>query len=407
MLLLGVFTLAGITFYIILNLVTNENIEETLESKALRVIHSIQSNNQNQPIISSLDQTIVIEAIQPISESQTFSDTTILDDYENEMIDCRKLTSVVKIKNQHYRIQVVVSQIEAEDLVQAISFFMIGLFVFIVIVLFLLNRWLSASWWNPFYQTISQLHNFKIGQNKAIDFGKTNIREFKKLNSVLSEMIQRITADYQNMKEFTENASHEIQTPLAIIRTKLETSLQNETLSPNTHRQIQEAYNAVGRLSKLSEALLLISKIENRQFVHIQEVDFSTLINERTQFIEELLGLKNISINIQTEQPFIFQMNPNLAETLVNNLLGNALKHSLKNGKINICITKKQILFSNMGEPLEVDSGKIFQRFVKHTPNGESNGLGLAIVSEICKISQLDVTYNYLDGWHHFTISKI
>jgi len=404
LLLLMVFTFAGIIFYLAIKFVADENLEEMLESRTQRVMLTIQSTPNNERTKNSLDQSISIQEIRPAPIMKQYSDTTIFDSYENELMEFRKLTSVVKINEHYYRIQIVLSQLESEDMVELITSFMFGLFAFIVVVLLVFNRWLSSSWWRPFYHTIQQLKLFKIGQNKAVSFEQTNIEEFKELNSVLSGMIQRTIADFQNMKEFTENASHEIQTPLAIIKTKLEAVLQDDTLTPDCHVQIQSAFSAASRLSKLSEALLLISKIENRQFTEVEEVDFASLIQERVQFIEELLVMKNIDVEIHTDHPFVHKINTVLAETMLNNLLGNAIKHNFEEGKISIRISDHEMIFSNTGNPFTGDAEKIFQRFVKYSANGDSNGLGLAIVSEICKQNQLTLHYGYENGWHNFKI---
>ncbi len=407
LLLLIIFTFAGILFYIAIKMVADENIEEILESRTQRVMLFIESNPQKKSGIISPDQSIVVNEITPTKPFKHFSDTTIFDNYENERMEFRKLTSVVKINEHYYQIEITLSQLESEDMVEVISYFMCGLFAFIVIVLFVLNRWLSTTWWRPFYQTMDQLKRFKIDQLSSVEFEQTNIEEFKQLNCVLQEMMTQIIADFKNVKEFTENASHEIQTPLAIIKSKLEIILQNKDLSPDCNNQIQEAYSATSRLSKLSEALLLISKIENQQFIHLSVVDFNKLIQDRIQFIEEMLLMKNIEISIKSDQPFIHKMNITLAETLIHNLLGNAIKHNMVSGEISITITKSQIVFSNTGSAFEGDPEKIFNRFVKYSTNGESIGLGLSIVSEICKNNHLTIQYDYDDGWHHFRVKRI
>lgn len=131
------------------------------------------------------------------------------------------------------------------------------------------------------------------------------------------------------------------------------------------------------------------------------------MIQDRIQFIEEMLLMINIEISIKSDQPFIHKMNITLAETLINNLLGNAIKHNMVDGKISITISKSQIVFSNTGSAFEGDPEKIFNRFVKYSTNGESIGLGLSIVSEICKNNHLTIQYDYDDGWHHFRVKRI
>lgn len=282
---------------------------------------------------------------------------------------------------------------------------MLGLFVLIVFILFILNRWLSSSIWLPFYKTLKQLKVFKIGQKGDANFGYSNIYEFDELNKSLNTMIHKIQSDFYNLKEFTENASHEIQTPIAIIKSKLESILQDKTLSNQRYQQVQSAYKSVSRLSKLNEALLLLSKIENQQFPNEIEINLCLLIKQRLAFIEEMIEFKQIEIIYNTGTPMLIKMNPYLAEILINNLLGNAIKHNIENGRIIVTSSQKQLIISNTGQPLTIAPEKLFQRFVKYNTTNKSTGLGLAIAFQICLNSHLSLHYTYQNGLHNIIIS--
>ena len=177
------------------------------------------------------------------------------------------------------------------------------------------------------------MSTWKFSEDKAVRFDATDIAEFDQLNRLLENMMQKIRTDFVNLKEFTENASHEIQTPLAIIKSKLELVLQDKSLNDKQHQQIQAAFESTIRLSKLNEALLLLSRIENQQFVGQQEIDFCQLIRSRVDYFEELFGLKQIEVIFHATDAVVFTVNPLLAEILVNNLLSNALRHNHENGK--------------------------------------------------------------------------
>jgi signal transduction histidine kinase len=250
------------------------------------------------------------------------------------------------------------------------------------------------------------LNTWKIGENPAVSFDQTGISEFDQLNSALESMMQKIQADFVNLKEFTENASHEIHTPLAIIKSKLEMVLQDKTLNDQQHQRIHAAFESAIRLSKLNEALLLLSKIENRQFVEHSEIDMCHLIQSRLEYLEELFAMKQIDVSVHLEQKVVFVLNPLLADILVNNLLSNAVRHNLEKGKITVYSENQEITVSNTGSQTEMDVSRIFRRFAKQSSSSDSNGLGLAIVHEICKNYQLHLSYCYSDEMHHMTISK-
>lgn len=404
--LLIVFSVAGVVLYFVLGVLVNQNIDDILKSRARKIEQILQTSVPDQSVKLNPDQPVRIVKIAPEKLGKTLSDTTIWDQNEHESVEYRKLTLVTQANRQYYKVQIILSRFETEDMVATIFYFMLGLFGCSVVTLFFLNRWVSSSVWRPFYETLNQLKRFKIGQYNDISFQSTNVSEFNQLNGTLTEMIQEIETDYQNLKEFTENASHEIQTPVAVIKSKLEYVLQDNALPKQHSEQIQAAYQSISRLSKLNEALLLLSKIENRQFPDESGIDLCELVRKRLEFIEELVDFKNISIVSRIKSPVVFRMNPYLAEILINNLLGNAVKHNLKGGEIVITSSPQQLTISNTGKPLTVPPEKLFQRFSKHNAGNESTGLGLAIASEICRKSQLSLIYNYQNGYHNLIISS-
>ncbi len=404
-LLLGVFVVAGIALYFALGYVVDDYIDETLSNKRKDIEEILTLKNDINLINDSINKTTIYEPTK-IEIKKKKSDTIIYDKHEKEMVDYRMLSFTKKVDGKIYKISLIDSKLETEDQVEMIFYFMIILFAIIVCILFFLNRWLSASIWKPFYKTIDQIKSFRISQKGDVIFEESTIYEFNILEKTLQNMIQSAQSEYCILKEFTENASHEIQTPMAIIQSKLESVLQDKTLSSERYEQIQSAYETISRLSKLNEALLLLTKIENQQFPDTKEINFYALIKDRLEFIAELIEFKELTIKFNTELEFKTKINPYLAEILVNNLLGNAIKHNIKNGEIQISCKQNQLSISNSGETLTIPPEKLFQRFIKHNSKKDSTGLGLAIAYEICEKSNLKLEYNYQEKFHHLTISR-
>jgi len=401
-----VFSVAGVLFYFALGQVVNQNIREMLKSRKAYVVLNLQQDTPTFDSIESPDHTIFIKRVYNTKKYKQFSDTLAYDQEEKELIPFRKMTFSVKSGDRFYKVILLQSLLESEDLQKIIFYFMTGLFLLVLSVLFFVNRWLSANAWNPFFKSLSVLSSWKIGENQTVSFDRTGISEFDQLNSTLENMMQKIQVDFVNLKEFTENASHEIQTPLAIIKSKLEMVLQDKTLNDQQYQRIRAAFESAIRLSKLNESLLLLSKIENQQFVEKSEIDFCQLIQSRIEYLEELFALKQIELSVNLEVQVIFNMNPLLAEILINNLLSNALRHNIEKGKIVISSENHKIHISNTGKQGEIDVSRLFHRFAKQTTSSESNGLGLAIASEICKTNQLQLDYQYSDEMHHLTIKS-
>jgi signal transduction histidine kinase len=401
-----VFTVAGVLFFFALDKVVNQNIREMLESRKAYIILNLQQNQPITDLLESPDHSIFIKRVEKTGEYKRFSDTLAYDQEEKELIPFRKMTFSAHSGDKHYEVVLLQSLLESEDLQMVIVSFMIALFGLVLLALFFLNRWLSNKAWNPFFKSLSVLNHWKIGVNQSVSFERTGISEFDQLNSTLENMMQKIQADFVNLKEFTENASHEIQTPLAIIKSKLELVLQDKTLNDQQHQRIHAAFESANRLSKLNEALLLLSKIENRQFVDSSEIDVCKLIQSRLEYLEELFALKQIEVTFRLETQVTFNMNSLLADILINNLLSNALRHNIEKGKITVLSENQKITISNTGREAEMDVSRLFRRFAKQTTTSESNGLGLAIAYEICNNYNLELNYHYLNGMHNMVIKQ-
>ncbi len=400
------FTTAGVIMFFVLKIVASDNIDEILENRIEKIKQTISQNPNCEFANHLLDPSIKVENIDSIASAKIFSDTILFDSIEKENVEYRKLTSIFKNNEKYYKIQLTLARFETEDMVEFIFYSMLSLFAFIVFILLIFNRWLFRSLWSPFFNTLQKIKKFKVGGKDEIVFVSTNIYEFDQLNSVLNEMMVKTQTDFNNLKEFTENASHEIQTPLSIIKSKLESLLQDKLLSAEQIDKINISYATVSRLSKLNEALLLLSKIENNQFVHILEVNLCDIIKEKIEYLEEMLAMKNISILVNVETPFVILIHYYLAETLVNNLISNAIKHNIENGEIKILSENNRIIFSNTGNALTINPDKIFQRFVKDSSITDSSGLGLSIVAEICRNNKMHINYIFQNGLHDFIIKK-
>ncbi|HEX3008307.1 MAG TPA: HAMP domain-containing sensor histidine kinase, partial [Bacteroidales bacterium] len=243
-----------------------------------------------------------------------------------------------------------------------------------------------------------------INEKKGLALSDTGIYEFNTLNKVLNNMSEKILTDYSNMKEFTENASHEIQTPLAIIKSKIEILVQSGKLDEEQMDALQTINDAVYRLAKLNSGLILISKIDNRQFHDNGEVDLITVIDRILDDFEDLIAMKDLHVEKSLSESYKVNLNPELAEILVSNLVSNAIKHNVAGGFIKIIQTGDSLLIWNSGLPLSVPEEELFKRFVKNNSNSKSLGLGLAIIKKIC--DQYSVTCNYtcIDSEHVFQL---
>lgn len=405
-LLIAVFLVAGIILFIGMGYVVDKNLDEILTNRATKVVEALKRDSDAQYAQFKSDQSLTITRISSTPDFRQFSDTIAYDVLQHENVEYRKITYITSVSSITYKIEIILSRLEIEDMIQLIFYFMFGLLIIIVVILYFLNHKLSSSLWHPFFHSLDQLKDFRLNQKKQIRLDDTSIVEFQQMNDAIADLIQKVQHDFIILKEFTENASHEIQTPLAIIKLKAESILQDESVILEHRRKLEVILESASRLSKLNETLLLLSKIENQQFIETTTVDLSQLAKEKLDFIEELLYLKNIHATFGVQSSFVLIINAYLAEVLIGNLIGNALKHTPENGEIFIMGDENKLIFSNSGRPLTIEKDKIFNRFVKQSEAGESSGLGLSIAMEICRNYKIDLTYNYDNDLHCFYLIK-
>jgi signal transduction histidine kinase len=353
---------------------------------------------------SGIEQKIVIEPISGETNFlESYSDTLIFDTETNRYIAYRQLQFMTEINQQKYLVKIFKSHAETDNLIVRIILLMTILVVALIFGLLILNRHISQKTWKSFYYTINKIKNYDLNSHEDFLLQETDIKEFNDLNSVLTSMTNRIKDDYYNLKEYTENASHELQTPIAVIISKMELLLQSEYLKEKELKTISDAYEASTKLSRLTNTLLLLSKIGNRQFPETEKVDFKKIIEKQLMDLEDVIDNKNITIK-GPESSHPVEMNPYLAEILVSNLIKNAIRHNKKGGTISFAISEKQLVVANSGDEIKGDPDQLFKRFYKSSSSDSSVGLGLAIVQKICEVSGFRAAYSFENDRHNFTI---
>jgi signal transduction histidine kinase len=401
-----VFVLGGIITFFLVRAAIDQDINEFFSRAEQRMMKRIEQGelDVNKPpqysrfVIKPLKQAPDNQAIIPI-----YKDTIMR--FDNWEMNFRQKTFVKAIQGKYYQIKFLKSLEEAEDEIEAVLYTILGLFVALMVVLIGFNYFLAKRIWQPFNQTLTQIKNFNLRDTKALDLPATNIVEFKELNRLVNEMTEKIRQDYNNLKEFTENASHELQTPLAIIKSKLEILLESPNLTEEQGKLIETAYYSTSKLSRLGKTLALLTRIENQEFSNFQTLNFTQLLQSNIDNFQELIDLKQISLHTQLEPEVFLQIDPSLADMLISNLLKNAIKHNIPQGKIEIELNRQKFMIRNTGKPLQNMPNNLFERFQKDNPASESLGLGLAIVKKICEVNQLSIQYQCENQWHQIEVS--
>jgi len=405
--LLFVFFIGSMVFYRILKSSTEKKINNELALMMEFIVDEIKNRPENYGNLH-IPGYITTELIE-LEEMQaaTTIDTFLINPGKKAYKLYRILRSDVEVNSEVYRVSVYKSLIESNELIERIILIATIILILFILFLYLLNRFIFGRVWSDFFTTLEKLKSYDVNSVKNIEFGESEIAEFKLLNSALNQMIEKIRMDYENVKEFTGNISHEIQTPLSVIRLKCELLLQSSPMSSEQALLIRDIQRTNSRLSKLNKTLVLFTKIENNQFPLKETISLYEVVDRHLEIFSSIAEVKAISINCLRKEDFLVEADPMLIDVLIVNLIKNGIVHNIENGVLNIDIRKNEIFFSNTGQNPDLSNQKIFERYKKIGKNEDSFGLGLSLANNICELYNLKLVYLYTDGLHQFTLSKI
>ncbi|MBI1306394.1 MAG: hypothetical protein GC181_07255 [Bacteroidetes bacterium] len=296
-----------------------------------------------------------------------------------------------------FQIRVQTNIEEEDETLIVIGTFAFVVYLMLVIGFIILNRRISRKTWKPFYALLGQLEKFEISNPVNTQFPETGIYEFNKLNEALKKLIDHSVKSFQIQKSFTENAAHELQTPLAVLRTRLNAFVQNKNLSETQLQLVNELEAPITRLTRINKNMLLLSGIENRQYEEVQKVDLREILHQSMELMSDFLKNSGLTFSIINEDPVVVEANSFLCETVIQNLISNAIRHSEEPGIIELDMSGNKLSISNPGKTALVDSS-LFTRFSgKKKTSGV--GLGLSIVREVCSQYGWEIQYRF-EGKH-------
>ena len=351
----------------------------------------------------NLDQTILPDRAQ--TDKNSFSTEYFYSEHEKGDEPFRILRSPVEIEGAKYILTIRISIYEARKILLSSSLLQLLLFICLLGVMTLLSGFIHKKLWKPFYSTILLTEQFNIQHNKAPSFPSSGTLEFEQLNWALTTLIENNLQAYKIQKEFTENASHEIQTPLAVLRSKLDLILQQSSLTNEQLFIIQSLYESTSRLTRINKNLLLLAKLDNQQFTDTQTLNVAELIQESLSFFSTQAEAANITLEKQlTDNHFTLKTNKILLESLINNLLTNAIRHNGSGGKIIVTFEAGQLDIYNTATGKPLDNTLIYRRFGRPNTTSQGSGLGLSIVQQICAQYNWLINYSFESGMHRFKV---
>ena len=397
-------------YYAIIDEVVDET-DDTLENYGEILMESAL---HDPSILETEGSLMSFYKFTPISEEegrhyrQVFYDATVYIELEDEDEPVRVMCTAFRMPDgQYYELKLMISILERDDMVEAMLWYLGALFLLFLICTSIGIQLVLKGVFRPLHRLLDWLHCIQPGKEVPPLDNPTKIREFRQLSDAALDMGNRSYKAYEEQKQFIENASHELQTPLAIVRGKVELLAESEGMTEQQMEQLDEIYATLGRAVKLNKSLLLLSRIENGQYTEMEDVSVDEILDELLPDLMDIYEHKQVRlIRKREEQPFIIRCNHSLAQILVSNLVKNSLLHNREEGELQVLTTPTSLVIKNTGD-VPLDGEKLFRRFY-HGMDGkkDSTGLGLAIARSIALSSSLKLTYEWQDGMHAFRLVK-
>lgn len=354
-------------------------------------------------LYNSYNQDVKIEKYKGIVKDTLF-DYSLYDSLNKDNEPFRVLQSPIKIENKPYTFSARMNMLGKENLTISTASLFILILLLLILGFFIITKIISKTIWQPFYVALDKIEKFEIDKNTDTELIKSSTEEFERLNNAIESLIEKNTLIYKSQKEFIENAAHELQTPIAIFKGKLETLLQRDDITEEQSEILEKLNETTTRLNRLNKNLLLLSKIESKQYNIPEELNLKEVIEKQLDFFKEQALAKNIKVNTYLSDNVILKTNAFLTEILVSNLFLNAINHNIKNGEINVKLNSDSLLFSNTGITSSLQTDKLFERFSKINPSSKGNGLGLSIIKKIIENNGWTINYDFKNDIHTFKI---
>lgn len=397
-------------FYMAVVEEVNDEVDDTLEdySEGL-IIRALSGEDMPTASNGSNNQYYLYEVSESYAASHpqiTYRDEMVFITEKSETEPARVLITIFRTEDERYMELVVYTPtIEKLDLLRAILGWIIFLYVLLLLIILSINIWVFRKNMKPLYVLLKWLDSSQLGKKNEPLENTTKITEFRKLNAATMAFAERGEKLFEQQKTFIGNASHEMRTPLAICRNRLEMLMEDETLTEHQLNELIKTHQTLENLTRMNRSLLLLCIIENGQFADTRSVCLNDILAHYLDDYKEVYAYRNITVTVTTDSSFCVEMNDSLVSVLVTNLLKNSFVHNIDGGFIYIKITANTFEISNTGEK-PLDRERIFERFYQGQKKEGSTGLGLALVDSICKANHLTIDYTYVENRHIFTISK-
>ena len=406
--LLPLIALWAVVFYFTMVDEINDEVDDALEDYSELIVIRMLSGEllprMNEGSNNSYTIAPVDENYAATHPGIDYYDAEVYIPEKEETEPARFLVTIFQDGNgQFYELKVATPTFEKDELLETILWWVVWLYLLLLITVVGTTMWIFHNSMRPLYALLHWLDGYVPGHKTVPVPNNTSITEFRRLNTAAQKAVDRSEELLEQQKQFIGNASHELQTPLAVLGGRMEYMLDHAGLDEQTMGEVIQMQRTLGHIVRLNKTLLLLAKIDNGQFPENTDVDISAMIREQKELYDDIYEERDIRCDMHLTGSFLVRMNESLASVLVSNLIRNAYVHSEAGARIDIRIEGRTLTVSNDGvTPL--DGKHIFERFYQGSKREGSTGLGLALVKAVADSYGLCVGYRFGEEQHIFSV---
>lgn len=406
-----VFAFWAALFYFAIIDEINDEVDDSLEDHAETIIRRSLAG-EKLPSESSYtnNQYYLHEVSAEYADRHShirYEDCDVYIKEKNEFEPARTISYIfMDDEGKYFEVVVFTPTIDKADLKAAVAYWLVALYAAIVLCIIIVNLRTLTKGMRPLRHLLDWLDAYRLGgHNRPMDL-QTNVTEFRKLANAIRRSTERNETLYEQQKRFIANASHELQTPLAVIQSRLEMMLDDGQLTEAQMGDVVKTLHTLKALARTNRSLLLLCKIDNGQFTDTRHISMAGTIGRLLPDLKMIYAGKKIKVEMQATADMTAEMDESLATTLVGNLLKNAFVHANEGGRIYIKVETRAMTIANTGQEAPLDSKRIFERFYHSADKASSTGLGLSIALAICRLYGMDIAYRYDSGLHVFEVTR-
>lgn len=409
MALLPVIALWAMVFYFVIVDEINDEADDLLESYAEQLMVK-KLSGKKLPVTNIMTDGhySISEVAESYANSHTGMEYYDADFYiqeTDEQEPARYLKTIFRDREGRcFELIVATPTIEKDDLIKTILWWILALYLILLLTVIVTTLVVFQKSMRPLYMILDWLNAYTPGKSHGSLSINSDIREFRQLEKAATDATDRSDRAFEKQKQFIGNASHELQTPLAVLGGRIDWMLDNDTLGEESVGELVQMKRELGHIVRLNKTLLLLTKIDNGQFPDVTDIDLSGMVQSQKELYGEIFSSKQITCSAQIpDSPVTIKMNETLATILVTNIIKNAFVHSPEGGKVTLTLTENELVVENSGDS-PLDSSRIFERFYQGSKKEGSTGLGLALAKTIADRCGMLLSYSYVDGMHRFSV---